>query len=135
VETAARIRPLDEESSTDRWIERPTAPDDVQLADLIAGDSPPKAWEQIDPAQRNVGLNRLLGQLSRQQRQALLLSAADGLDADEIAAIQRVGPEDAAQRVSSARDRLTHLLNQEETWPQLQEQIERHADVHRRGTR
>jgi len=125
-EEAAEIRrPVEEEESEDQWVEKPQSMEDLELSDLLPGQPVIQAWEQIDPDHRDLGLNHLLGQLSRAQREALVLSAVHGLEAEEIAAVQHVPPDEAQAAIDSGRAQLEHLIDQDEFWPELDESIER----------
>lgn len=129
-------RPVDDESSTEGWIEA-MAVDDIELGDLLPGRPAPDAWERLDPDRRELGLNRMLSRLTREQRQSLLLSAVHGLDAAEIAAIQGEGvsAEQAQAAVDAGRDSLARLIEQQETWTEFQEDFERtRRDPRRRNT-
>jgi DNA-directed RNA polymerase specialized sigma24 family protein len=129
-------RPFDDESSPEGWTEDAAA-DELELADLLPGRPSPDAWERLEPDRREVGLNRMLSQLTREQRQALLLSAAYGLEAAEIADIQGEGisPEHVQAAVDAGRDSLARLIEQQETWTEVQEEFERsRRDPRRRNT-
>lgn len=117
-------RPVDAELSEDQWVERPQLMDELELSDLLPGRETMQAWEQIDPDHRDVGLNLLLGRLSRAQREALVLSAVHGLEAEEIAAVQQVSPGQAQAAIDAGRHQLERLIEQDEFWPELQQSIE-----------
>lgn len=129
-------RPFDDESTREGWIEDAAA-DEVELADLLPGQPAPDAWERLERERREVGLNRMLSQLTREQRQSLLLSAVYGLDAGEIADIQGEGisPEQVQAAVDAGRDSLARLIEQQETLTEFQEEFERtRRDPRRRNS-
>lgn len=66
--------------------------------------------EQIFPAER-IALERALGQLPDNHRDAFVLSAVQGLDHNEIAMALSISPENARARISRARTRLRELLD------------------------
>lgn len=134
-ELPARRVPLDEEASEDQWVENFDDAEELSLSDLLPGERVLDVWEQLEPERREVGLNRLLGRLSHEQRQALILAAEHGLEDHELADVMGVSVPAAQAMVTEARQELSRSLNQEEVWEQLQDAMDRDfRDPRRRRT-
>jgi len=116
-----RLRPVDEEESLNRWIDRPQTGRETTLADLLPDDDPHTVWEQLPPERRAVGLNYLIGRLPKPQRQALLLQAAHGLTTEEIAIVENLTPAEVETLLAAAREHLRTLLDKDAYWRELQE--------------
>jgi RNA polymerase sigma-70 factor (ECF subfamily) len=87
----------------------------VELARAVGGLVP-----EADPAAEDVVVARravldALGSLSDREREALLLTAWDGLDHAEAAAVARCSPRAFRARLSRARSHLTALLSETRT--------------------
>lgn len=70
-------------------------------------------WEPSEhnyPAEK-IALERALGQIPDNHRDAFVLSAVQGLDHNEIALALSISPENARARISRARTRLRELLD------------------------
>lgn len=121
----ARRVPLDEEASEDQWVEEPDEAEELTLADLLPGEPGLDVWEKLEPERREAGLHQLLGRLSHEQRQALILSATYGLEDGELADVLGLSIPTVRNMLAEGRDALQRSINQEEVWSQVQDSMDR----------
>jgi DNA-directed RNA polymerase specialized sigma24 family protein len=109
------------ESSRDSWIEWATTPETVELGQLLPGLPAAPRWDALELETRQVAADRMLAQLPRPRRQALLLSTVHGFAPAEVADFQNRSEQEVVDDVKQARRTLedhfreAYLTETEET--------------------
>ncbi len=96
---------------TDYWLERifqQTEP--VTIEDLIPDFEADEAWYQLSREEQQQRMQQALCQLPRDQREALLLYAVDGLEEAEISHLQNKDVSDVQCAIEEAKTALTRQL-------------------------
>jgi len=119
----------------DEWIEQVSYLERVELSQLLPGERGIDAWDetQMELVQRH--LAELLGDVPREQRHALVLNAALGYSAAEIADFQDRSTEDVEADIAEAITEIRRRLQTEGSIDLAEafEKEELHAERKRRG--
>ena len=97
----------------DNWVDIESYQQTMELSDFLPGEEAPDYWDRLDVETKQLGMAQLLGSLSRDQRQTLLLSAVEGFSTAEIADFQGRRTEEVEGDIVEARATLQRRLDQE----------------------
>ncbi len=111
------------ESARDGWIEWPTYSETIQWGDVLRSAPGADAWDALDLETKEVELDRMLAQLPRQQRQALILHTIYGYSPGEVADFQRRSEDEVLADVDAGRYRLERFFH-DEYLPTLEERLD-----------
>ncbi len=110
------------ESRRDSWIEWVTAPDTIELADLLPDVPSADRWDSLDLENKQVAMDRMLSRLPRIQRQALVLHTVHGFSTSEIADFQNRPETEVLYEINDARRALQEYFR-EDYLPDIEEQL------------
>lgn len=128
VAEASLDEPLEEpaeeprESRRDSWIEWATAPDTIDLVDLLPDVPGAARWDSLDLESKQVQMDNMLSRLPRIQRQALVLHTVYGFSPAEIADFQNRPEMEVLFEVNDAR-RVLEEHFREAYLPDVEEQL------------
>lgn len=91
------------ESIPDSWIEWATSPETVEFGQLLPGLPAAPRWDALDLETKQVAADRLLAQLPRPRRQALLLTTVHGFAPAEVADFQDRSEQEIIDDIGKAR--------------------------------
>jgi DNA-directed RNA polymerase specialized sigma24 family protein len=111
------------EAWQDEWIER-IDDETISAAELLPGVASIDDWDHYTADGKHLKLAEMLAQLPRDRRQAFILHAANGFDADEIADFQGRSEEVVLADIAMAKRAIEHHLKESEL-DEIEESLER----------
>lgn len=121
-------------SSPSAWVEEISFMETLELGELLPDAPGTDEWDRLDMEIKELSFARLLAQIPREQRQALIFSAIEGFDPAEIAAIQQRSEEEVQQDIALAQRKLTDYFTQQDI-TDLEQEFEQPGGRDRRRRR
>jgi DNA-directed RNA polymerase specialized sigma24 family protein len=123
-------------SREDEWIEQVDEYEQIELSELLPGDPGLDVWEDEALLARQRELGELLGQFTRERRQALILNIVHGFEPGEIADFQGRGVSDVKSDLAEGTEHI-HRTFAGPDMEQIQESFARQSirDEQRRHAR